>query len=217
VVDVFITGATGYLGRRLTAELLARGHGVRALARPGSEERVPAGAEVCTGDVLDAESFAGRIARAGTVVHLAGVPHPSPAKAAEFRRFDLPSALETIEAARLAGARHFVYVSVAHPAPVMRAYIAVREAAEGAIAAAGLPATILRPWYVLGPGRWWPAALLPAYWLAERIPRTRECARRLGLVTLAQMTGALVDAVESAPRGVRIMEVAEIRRAGRVR
>ena len=35
---VFVTGATGYMGRRLLAVLLARGHRVRALARRGSLE-----------------------------------------------------------------------------------------------------------------------------------------------------------------------------------
>ena len=40
---VFITGGTGYLGRPLIAQLLARGHQVRALVRPGSESKVPKG------------------------------------------------------------------------------------------------------------------------------------------------------------------------------
>ena len=65
---------------------------------------------------------------------------------------------------------------------------------------AGLTATILRPWYVLGPGHRWPIALLPFYALAELLPSTRDTARRLGLVSVAQMVAALVQAVESPPR-----------------
>ena len=42
---VFITGATGYIGRALVPALLARGHAVRALVRPGSEGNAPAGAQ----------------------------------------------------------------------------------------------------------------------------------------------------------------------------
>jgi len=49
--------------------------------------------------------------------------------------------------------------------------------------------------------------------LAERIPATRDTARRLGLVTLAQMTAAIVRAIESPARGIRVVEVPEIRRA----
>jgi uncharacterized protein YbjT (DUF2867 family) len=85
---------------------------------------------------------------------------------------------------------------------------------EALIRSAGLNATILRPWYVLGPGHWWPLALVPAYWLMERIPSTRETARRLGLVTIRQMVRALAGAVEHPPSGVRIVDVPGIRAAG---
>ncbi|MEK6406844.1 MAG: hypothetical protein AABN34_07770 [Acidobacteriota bacterium] len=78
----------------------------------------------------------------------------------------------------------------------------------------GLAATILRPWYVLGPGHRWPYALVPMYWLFERIPATRETARRLGLVTLEEMVAALVHSVESPADGIRILDVPSIRRTG---
>ena len=78
-------------------------------------------------------------------------------------------------------------VGVAYPAPAMHAYIAARTACETELCASGVNATILRPWYVLGPEHRWPYALIPFYWLAERIPSTREGARRLGLITVAQM------------------------------
>jgi uncharacterized protein YbjT (DUF2867 family) len=102
-------------------------------------------------------------------------------------------------------------VSVAHPAPIMSEYIAARSEAEDAIRASGLNATILRPWYVLGPGRRWPLILLPAYWLLGALPATRESAHRLGLVTLTQMIAALTGAVEHPASGVRVFEVPQIR------
>jgi hypothetical protein len=77
-------------------------------------------------------------------------------------------------------------------------------------------ATILRPWYVLGPGHWWPYALIPMYWLFELLPTTRDGARRLGLVTHAQMVSTLTQAVESPCTGVRVVEVPEIRSQSRV-
>lgn len=76
-----------------------------------------------------------------------------------------------------------------------------------------MSATFLRPWYVLGPGHRWPYALIPFYWLLERLPGTRETARRLGLVTLPQMIAALVDAIENPADGIRIVDVPAIRRA----
>jgi uncharacterized protein YbjT (DUF2867 family) len=184
---------------------------VKALARPGSARRVPAGAQVVLGDALAAESFSGAVAPADTLVHLIGTPHPSPAKAASFRAVDLPSVDAALAAARVSGVRHFVYVSVAQPAPVMRAYIAVRQAGEARIRASGLEATILRPWYVLGPGHRWPYFLVPFYALFARLPPTRELAVRLGLVTLEQMVAAMVAAIERGPQGVRIFDVPAIR------
>lgn len=211
--NVFIAGATGYMGQRLIARLLGRDHQVLALVRPGSENKLPPGCTTIFGNALDASTFAGKIAPADTFVQLVGVAHPSPAKAAEFRHVDLPSGLASVAAARVAGIRHFIYVSVAHPAPMMHAYIAVRSECEEAIEAAGLNATILRPWYVLGPRHRWPYLLLPMYKLAELFPWTREGARRLGLVTLEQMTNALIAAVEDPVKGRRIMLVPEIRAA----
>lgn len=214
---VFITGGTGYIGRRLAAALLSRGHQVRVLTRAASAGRVPAGADAVIGNALDAASYAHHLMAGDTLVHLVGTPNPSPAKAAEFEHIDRPSILAAVAAASTAGARHLVYISVAHPAPVMRAYIAARSAGERAIADARLTATILRPWYVLGPGHRWPLALVPIYKLLELMPATRSGARRLGLVTIAQMLDALVDAVEHppSPGTQHIVEVPAIRRRDR--
>jgi uncharacterized protein YbjT (DUF2867 family) len=213
MASVWISGATGFVGRNLAAVLLSRGHRVGALVRAGSENRVPAGCRTVIGDPLDRASYLSLLGEADTLVHLVGVSHPSPAKAALFRQVDLPAAKAAVDAARDAGIRHFVYVSVAHPAPVMKEYIAVRSNVEELIGAAGLNATILRPWYVLGPGRRWPLALAPFYWLLGALPATRDSARRLGLVTLAQMTQTMALAVERPPEGIRIIEVPEIRAA----
>jgi uncharacterized protein YbjT (DUF2867 family) len=210
VGQVFITGATGYMGTRLAEELKRRGFDVAALVRPGSERKVPAGCMAVPGNALDRETFSDKIGGAGTFVQLLGVPHPSPAKAKQFREIDLVSCQESVAAATANGVEHFVYVSVAHPAPVMKAYIEVRTQCEEMIRRSGMNATILRPWYVLGPGHHWPYLLKPGYWLARQIPSMREDAARLGLVTRAQMVAALADCVEHPRRGVRIVEVPEI-------
>jgi uncharacterized protein YbjT (DUF2867 family) len=202
------------MGQRLIPALLARGHPVRALTRAASASRVPAGATPVIGDALAAESFAHALRPDDTLVHLVGTPHPGPAKAAEFQRVDLASILASVSAARQARVRHLVYVSVAQPAPVMQAYVAVRAAGEAAIRDAGLRATVLRPWYVLGSGHRWPVLLLPVYAAAGLVPSLRDGAQRLGLVTLRQMVTALVAAVENPPEnGVRVVDVPGIRRA----
>lgn len=215
--DVFIAGSTGYLGHPLGERLIARGHRVYALARRGSEQRIPRGSRLVVGDALNAASYASLVPRGAVFVHLVGVPHPSPAKAAEFLSIDLPSLRASVEAATQARARRFVYVSVAHPAPIMRAYVAARQAGEAILQESGLVTTVLRPWYVLGPGHRWPLALLPVYALAGLVPGWRQSASRLGLVTHRQMINALTDAVELAHDASRVIDVPAIRRAGGTR
>lgn len=211
--SVFVAGGTGYIGRVLIPRLLERGHKVRALVRPGSEQKLPAGCEAVIGNALDASSFAEGVGPSDTFVQLVGVPHPSPAKAAEFKSIDVASARASVSAAAGGGVKHFVYVSVAQPAPVMKAYQAARAEGELMIRDSGLDATILRPWYVLGPGHRWPYALIPMYWLFGRFPVTRDAALRLGLVTLEEMVWALVASVESPASQIRILDVPSIRSA----
>jgi uncharacterized protein YbjT (DUF2867 family) len=95
----------------------------------------------------------------------------------------------------------------------MKEYVAARSEAEEYIRAANLNATIPRPWYVLGPGRRWPLTLMPLYWILGVLPRTRDSARRLGLVTVSQMIETMARSVEQPPTGIRILGVPEIRGA----
>ncbi|HWF07066.1 MAG TPA: NAD(P)-dependent oxidoreductase [Bryobacteraceae bacterium] len=216
MAEVFITGGTGYMGRRLIPRLLTRGHKVTAVAREGSESRLPPGCEVIVADALDRTTWRKHLRPEHTLVHLVGVAHPSPSKTLEFVDIDLRSAREAILAAQGEHVRHFVYVSVAQPAPAMKSYAMVRAACESAIREAGLNATILRPWYVLGPGHWWPLALVPFYKIAEVIPGLAEGAKRLGLVKIDEMLAALMRAVENPPEGIRIVDVPAIRAAARL-
>jgi uncharacterized protein YbjT (DUF2867 family) len=211
--SVFVTGGTGFMGRRLIVSLLERGHDVKALVREGSQHRLPEGAQAVVGDRLSPESISRQVIPADTFVQPVGITHPNPSKADELRAINQTAGWSGAEAAACRGVRHFVYVSVAQPAPVMKAYIAARSAVEERIRQLGLNATILRPWYVLGPGRRWPILLKPLYALLGLVPQTRASAERLGLVTNEQMNAALVSAVEAPANGVRIVEVPQIRRS----
>ena len=211
---IYLTGGTGYLGSRLIPLLVERGHHVRALARGSSRHRFPPGCESIIGTPLDRAVLADGMRGSDTVVQLVGVPKPAPWKGPQFRAVDLRSGRASIDAAKTAGVEHFVYVSVAQPAPIMKAYIDIRRECEDRLRASGLRATILRPWYILGPGHWWPLALQPAYRLMELIPPTRDMALRLGLVSIHDMLMTLVWAVEHPPESVRVIEVPEIRRLG---
>ena len=215
MASICVTGATGYIGSRLIPLLVNRGHQLKAVVRPGSERRISGDVSIITADPLKENSYTESIRGCDTFIHLIGVPHPSPAKAAQFRAIDLPSVQVAVKAARGAGVQHFIYLSVAQPASMMQAFVAVRAEGEALLRASGMKATFVRPWYVLGPGHWWPYALVPFYWVAELLPATREPARRLGLVTISQMLKALVWSVENPPDDIRILDVPKIKELSR--
>ena len=217
MASVCVTGATGYIGSRLIPLLANRGHQLKAVVRPGSAHKISGDVSVVTADPLKENSYTELIRGCDTFIHLIGVPHPSPAKAAQFGAIDLPSIQVAVKAARDAGVRHFIYLSVAQPASMMAAFVAVRAEGETLIRSSGMKATFVRPWYVLGPGHWWPYALVPFYWIAELIPGTRESAHRLGLITISQMLNAVVWSVDNPSEDVRILDVPKIRELSRLK
>jgi len=209
---VFITGATGYIGKRITKQLLERGHKVIALIRKGSEHKIPAGAESVIANPFDAVSFQSFIPKGSVFLQLLGVPHPSPKKAKQFREIDLQSVKASADAASAAGVSHFIYISVTmSPSKIMAAYQAVRREGEEYCRSKNLPCTFIRPWYVLGPGHYWPVILLPLYGVAEIIPSWRKQARSKALVTIGQVLRTLVNTVESNPQPLRLLEIHHIR------
>jgi nucleoside-diphosphate-sugar epimerase len=209
---VFITGATGYIGTRLIKQLIGKHHRVIALVRKGSEHKVPAGAEVVVGNPFDAKTFQQYIPAGCVFVQLSGVSHPSPKKAQQFKEIDLKSVKASADAAANAGAAHFVYVSVAMaPSKLMHAYQEVRKEGEKYCLGKTFNCTFIRPWYVLGPGHWWPVLLLPFYGLAEIIPSWKKPARSKALVTIKQMLETLVKVIEKEPVPLCILEIKNIR------
>jgi dihydroflavonol-4-reductase len=74
-VKVFLTGATGFLGRHLVPALFARGDKVHALVRPGTEaaDLEAQGVTITRGDLFDPETLRRASSECGLVFHLAGV------------------------------------------------------------------------------------------------------------------------------------------------
>ncbi len=71
---VFLTGATGLIGRALAASLAADGHEVVALSRGAAPQGLPAGTMVVTGDPSVAGPWQEELARCDACVNLAGEP-----------------------------------------------------------------------------------------------------------------------------------------------
>lgn len=213
--NVFIAGGSGYVGCALIEMLLKQNYSVHCIVREKSLNKLPKGCNPVFGNALDNNSYIKKIPSADTFVHLVGVSHPNPFKADQFRKVDLVSLQQSVDAAVASGIKHFIYLSVAHPAPLMKDYISVRIECEEILKRSELNSTILRPWYVLGPGHRWAYLLIPFYKLFEKLPSTSESAKRLGLVTLNQIVQTLFYAIKNpVGKGIRIFEVPGIRSIG---
>lgn len=112
---IYVSGATGKLGRPLVARLLARGESVRALVRSAATAALPPAVELVEGDVTVPASLAGTLTGVTGVLHLVGrmsEGDPSDtALRAELDRVNVDGSLALMRAARAAGVRRFVYVS----------------------------------------------------------------------------------------------------------
>ncbi len=73
-MHVFVTGATGLIGRAVCGALLGAGHRVTALSRSGSPQGLPAGARAVQGDPALAGSWQEDLAACDACVNLAGEP-----------------------------------------------------------------------------------------------------------------------------------------------
>ena len=167
---IAVTGATGYIGRALVAELARRGLTVAAVSRSADGGQLPAGVESrCIGEALPC---AVNFAACDTVIHLAGRAHTTVAVVGDRDLFDEENrqlALTTAEAAYTAGARRFVFVSTlgvhgrgsdvllrsdspAHPdLPYARSKWAAEQELTAWCAAHEMELCVVRPPMVYGP------------------------------------------------------------------
>ena len=216
-MNIFITGGTGYIGSRLIKALVKNGnYQISALVRNGSQRKLPAGCNAIIGDALNAGTYIHSIKPATTFIHLVGVAHPSPAKKEQFYKIDLVSAQQAAIAAKAAGIEHFIYLSIAqYPTSIMKDYQEVRAEGEKLLLNTGIKSSFIRPWYVLGPGHWWPLLLKPFYLLAKLFPALKEKAEKLDTVTIQQMIQTLQSAIEYPPlQGCVYYEVRDIKLVG---
>jgi farnesol dehydrogenase len=110
-MKILLTGGTGFLGRRIVAELSPR-HQLRLLVRRGSSrERFPAGVEFAEGDVTDGPGLTRAVAGCDAVVHAAALVKIL-APRDEFDRINVRGLEKVLAAAEEAGSvERLLYVS----------------------------------------------------------------------------------------------------------
>jgi NADH dehydrogenase len=152
---VFVTGATGFVGRAVVQALRAEGHIPRCLVRRGSERELKGlgGIERVEGDVRIRRGLAADIAGCDAVIHLVGIIREQPAHASTFEGVHVQATANVVEAASTAGVRRFLHMSALGTRPGARSrYHQTKWAAEEAVGASGLDWTIFRPAVIYGRG-----------------------------------------------------------------
>lgn len=149
---LFVTGASGFVGRRVLAVAASEFSRVIALAR-GELTDAPQGVECVRGDLLGDASWESALAGCDAVLHLAAITGKAAPR--EVERGVVEATAKILAAARRAGVRHFVYASsiaVRFTDQAHYPYAKKKAAAEALVRGSGLGATIVRPAIVAGPG-----------------------------------------------------------------
>lgn len=152
---VFVTGATGFVGRSVIQALRSDGYVVRCLVRRGSERdlRGLEAVERVEGDILVRRGLEEGMAGCQAVVHLVGIIRERPAVASTFEMVHTQGTINILEAAMAAGVRRHLHMSALGSRPGARArYHQTKWAAEEAVRASGLAWTIFRPSIIYGRG-----------------------------------------------------------------
>ena len=143
---VLVTGATGFIGRRLVPALLDAGHDVRAMTRRPDAYDGPG--EPVGADVMDADSLGPALEGVDVAIYLVhSLDDP------DFERKDADAARNFSAAAAGAGVRQIVYMGgLGDEGQELSAHLRSRREVEGLLGADGVPVTVLRAAIVVGHG-----------------------------------------------------------------
>lgn len=106
---ILVTGATGFVGRRVVERLTSGRQNVRALTRSGAATVLPWGVKTAIGDVLDPQSLTSAMQGVDTVIHLVAVIREIGDRT--FQRVNYEGTKNVIEAAQKAGVHRIVCAS----------------------------------------------------------------------------------------------------------
>jgi uncharacterized protein YbjT (DUF2867 family) len=142
---ILVTGATGFIGRRLVPALIDEGHEVRAMTRRPDSYDGPG--EPVAGDVNDGDSLVGPLEGVDVAYYLVHSLDD-----ADFERKDAEAGRAFAAAAKAQGVRQIVYLGGLGDDGELSAHLRSRREVEKLLQDSGVPVTVLRAAIVVGAG-----------------------------------------------------------------
>ena len=196
-MTVLVTGATGFLGRRVVEKLLNHNYQVRCLVHSPGRERIfdHLSVDVCYGDVNYPEALELACQGVQQVVHLVAVIRET--RNGTYERINVQGTAGVVAAAKESGTvSHLVHVSVIGAAPDPElAYLRSKWQAEQEVIGSGLGYTIIRPSLIFGPGDEFTTALASLVRLSPLVPVVSSGRNRLQPIWVDDLAQCIALAV----------------------
>ena len=212
-MNVLVTGASGFLGGAVCAALRGREHAVTALVRRFGS--APAGVEEVKGDLADGEGLRTALAaaRPDAVVHLAA-EIASQRSEARIREVNVHGTARLIEACAAVDSPKFVFASTVvtgeangelltedDELPVQTPYGRSKQEGERLLRESGLPAVVIRPGHIYGPGGWYEHEFVRRLRQPGRFAVIGSGRNWWDVVHSDDVAGAFCAALDGAPPG----------------
>lgn len=198
-MKVFVTGGTGFVGREVLRQLVAAGHGVRVLVRPGAEKKLAMldKIEIHHGDATEPHTLNGALAGCEAIIHLIGIIREFPGRGITFERLHVEATRHVLAAAGEQGIKRYLHMSSNGTGPAgTTGYHRTKWRAEEAVRASDRDWTMFRPSLIFGPNGEFVTMLADLIRKAPVVPVIGDGRYRMQPVAVAQVAESFVRALE---------------------